>query len=105
MYETEPVGVGDQPRFLNAAVAGYTAESPQQVLGRLLDIERERGRERPFPGAPRTLDLDLIFYADAIIDEPGLARAASAIQGAAVRAGAVSGDCGGVGRSGDREVG
>ena len=72
MYETEPVGVGDQPRFLNAAVAGYTAESPQQLLGRLLDIERERGRERPFPGAARTLDLDLIFYAAAIIDEPGL---------------------------------
>ena len=72
IYETEPVGVGDQPRFLNAAVAGYTAESPQQVLRRLLDIERERWRERPYPGAPRTLDLDLIFYADQIIDEPGL---------------------------------
>jgi 2-amino-4-hydroxy-6-hydroxymethyldihydropteridine diphosphokinase len=72
LYETEPVGVGDQPRFLNAAAAGYTTESPHQVLGRLLDIERERGRERPFPGAPRTLDLDLIFYAADIIDEPAL---------------------------------
>jgi len=72
IYETEPVGVGGQRRFLNAAVAGYTGDSPQQVLRRLLDIERERGRERPFPGAPRTLDLDLIFYAAEIIDEPGL---------------------------------
>lgn len=72
IYETEPVGVGDQPRFLNAAVAGYTTESPHQVLRRLLDIERDRGRERPYPGAPRTLDLDLIFYADQIIDERGL---------------------------------
>jgi 2-amino-4-hydroxy-6-hydroxymethyldihydropteridine diphosphokinase len=72
LYETEPVGVGDQPRFLNAAAAGYTTESAHQVLGRLLDIERERGRERPFPGAPRTLDLDLIFYAAEIIDEPAL---------------------------------
>lgn len=72
IYDTEPFGVDEQPRFLNAAVAGRTSESPQQVLRRLLDIERERGRERPYPGAPRTLDLDLIFYADEVIDEPGL---------------------------------
>jgi 2-amino-4-hydroxy-6-hydroxymethyldihydropteridine diphosphokinase len=38
----------------------------------LLDIERACGRERPFRGAPRTLDLDLLFFGDAIIDEPGL---------------------------------
>lgn len=72
LYETEPVGVGDQPRFLNAAAAGYTAEPPQDVLLRLLAIERERGRERPYPAAPRTLDLDLIFYGTETIDEPGL---------------------------------
>ena len=42
------------------------------MLGRLLDIERERGRERPFPGAPRTLDLDLILYGAEVIDEPAL---------------------------------
>jgi 2-amino-4-hydroxy-6-hydroxymethyldihydropteridine diphosphokinase len=72
LFETDPVGVGEQPRFLNAAVVGFTAESPQQVLQRLLAIERARGRERPFPGAPRTLDLDLILYGSEIIDEPGL---------------------------------
>ena len=38
----------------------------------MLAIEGERGRERPFPGAPRTLDLDLILYGDRVIDEPGL---------------------------------
>jgi 2-amino-4-hydroxy-6-hydroxymethyldihydropteridine diphosphokinase len=72
LYETDPVGVGAQPRFLNAAAVGYTSESPQQLLRRLLDIERERGRERPHPGAPRTLDLDLILYGGEVIDEPGL---------------------------------
>lgn len=72
LYETDPVGVAEQPRFLNAAVAGYTGLSPRQLLERLLEIERGRGRERPHPGAPRTLDLDLILYAAEVIDEPGL---------------------------------
>ena len=72
-YETTPVGVSDpQPQFLNAALVGRTAESPQFLLKLLLDIERERGRERPYPAAPRTLDLDLILLGDAIIDAPGL---------------------------------
>jgi 2-amino-4-hydroxy-6-hydroxymethyldihydropteridine diphosphokinase len=42
------------------------------VLDCLLEVERRFGRERPYPGAPRTLDLDLILYGDAIIDEAGL---------------------------------
>ena len=71
-YETEPVGVGAQPLFLNAAVVGETDLSPRRLLDTLLAIERERGRERPFPSAPRTLDLDLILYGDCVIDEPGL---------------------------------
>jgi 2-amino-4-hydroxy-6-hydroxymethyldihydropteridine diphosphokinase len=72
LHETDPVGVGEQPRFLNAAVVGDTNESPRSLLRRLLDIEREGGRQRPYPGAPRTLDLDLILYADHVIDEPDL---------------------------------
>lgn len=71
-HETDPVGVGEQPRFLNAAVIGYTALSARALLASMLDIERQYGRERPHPGAARTLDLDLIFYGDAVIDEPGL---------------------------------
>ena len=44
----------------------------RELLDELLAIEREFGRERPYPGAPRTLDLDLVLLGDAVIDEPGL---------------------------------
>ena len=70
--ETEPVGVGPQPKFLNGAVVGETAAPPRALLATLREIEAERGRERPHPGAPRTLDLDLILYGDAVIDQPDL---------------------------------
>lgn len=71
-YDTEAVGVGSQPRFLNAAVMGRTALTARDLLDTLLNIERRFGRERPSPGAPRTLDLDLILYGDLTINEPGL---------------------------------
>ena len=71
-HETDPVGVGDQPRFLNAAGIGYTTLSARDLLHALLDIERQLGRERPHPGAPRTLDLDLILYGDIIVNERDL---------------------------------
>ena len=71
--DTTPVGVtGDQPDFLNAVAVGETPLTARQLLDRLLAIEAERGRERPFPGAARTLDLDLILFGDQIIDEPDL---------------------------------
>ena len=72
-HDTEPVGVGPQPRFLNAVAVGLTDLGPRAVLERLLSIEAAHGRTRPAAGAPRTLDLDLILYGDAVIDEPGLA--------------------------------
>lgn len=68
-HDTAPVGVGPQPTFLNAAAVGETSLGARPLLETLLAIERDLGRERPFPGAPRTLDLDLILYGDAIIDE------------------------------------
>ena len=71
-FDTEPVGVGPQPTFLNAAAIGYVTLGPRHLLDVLLAIERARGRERPFPNAPRTLDLDLILYGHAIVSEPGL---------------------------------
>ena len=71
-HETDPVGVGDQPRFLNAAATGRTTLPARALLARLLDVEQRFGRERPHPGAARTLDLDLILYGDQIIDEPDL---------------------------------
>ena len=71
-YETDPVGVGPQPRFLNGAVVGDTIRSPRELLDELLAIERARGRERPFPGAARSLDLDLVLFGDVTLNEPGL---------------------------------
>jgi 2-amino-4-hydroxy-6-hydroxymethyldihydropteridine diphosphokinase len=72
-YDTVPVGApGPQPLFLNAAAVGLTTMAAREVLGTLLAIEQERGRERPYQNAPRSLDLDLILFGDAIIDEPGL---------------------------------
>ncbi|MGH9346361.1 MAG: 2-amino-4-hydroxy-6-hydroxymethyldihydropteridine diphosphokinase [Vicinamibacterales bacterium] len=71
-HETEPVGVGVQPAFLNAAAVGKTRLSAGALLAALLGIERALGRERPFPGAPRTLDLDLILYDGLVVEEPSL---------------------------------
>jgi 2-amino-4-hydroxy-6-hydroxymethyldihydropteridine diphosphokinase len=61
-----------EPLFLNAVVAGTTTLDARSLLEELLGIEREFGRERPYPGAARTLDLDLILIGDEVIDEPGL---------------------------------
>jgi 2-amino-4-hydroxy-6-hydroxymethyldihydropteridine diphosphokinase len=71
-HETAPVGVGDQPLFLNAAAVGETALPARDLLRILLDMEARLGRERPYPGAPRTLDLDLILYGSEVIDSPDL---------------------------------
>lgn len=71
-HDTEPVGVAAQPRFLNAAAVGETRLDARDLLNRLLAVELALGRERPYPGAPRTVDLDLLLYDGAVIDEPGL---------------------------------
>ena len=71
--ETDPVGYLDQPRFLNGAAMLETSLSPRELLDALLAVERELGRTRE--GArfgPRTVDLDLLLYGDAQLDEPGL---------------------------------
>lgn len=70
--ETEPVGVGDQPPFLNAAAVGEWDGTAAELLQFLLDVERREGRERPYPGAARTLDLDLILFGDHVVSAPGL---------------------------------
>ncbi len=58
--------------FLNGAAVGDTLLSARALLDALLALEHARGRERPFAGAPRTLDLDLVLFGDAVMDEPGL---------------------------------
>ena len=71
--DTAPVQMrGPQRLVLNAAAVGDTALSAREVLDALLAIEQERDRERPFPHAPRTLDLDLILFGDLVMEEPGL---------------------------------
>jgi 2-amino-4-hydroxy-6-hydroxymethyldihydropteridine diphosphokinase len=72
--ETDPVGVTDQPKFLNAVAELQTTVPPRELLERLLEIERELGRERSTERrwGPRDIDLDLLLYGNETIDEPGL---------------------------------
>jgi len=74
LYSTEPVGISDQPRFINAAVELETNLPPRALLDGLLAIEQEFGRVRTseIRNGPRTLDLDVVLYGDAAISEPGL---------------------------------
>lgn len=62
VYETDPVGITNQPRFLNAALLLETALSPYALLGVCLGIEAACGRIRKMKDGPRILDLDLILY-------------------------------------------
>lgn len=73
LYRSAPVGYLDQPEFVNAVAQINTALAPRVLLEALLDIERRHGRVREFANAPRTLDLDLLLYADVELHEPGLA--------------------------------
>ena len=72
IYDTEPVGEVDQPRFLNAVVMIETALEPDVLLWNLLLIERRLGRVRTQRWGPRPLDLDILLYGDEVIDEPAL---------------------------------
>jgi len=76
LYRTAAWGVTDQPDFINAVALLQTRRTPRQLLEDLLEIERHAGRHRLDDGSdrwgPRTLDLDLLLFGDARIDEPGL---------------------------------
>ena len=72
LYRSAPVGVGEQPDFINAVAEVETALGARALLEELLTAEARFGRERPTPGAPRTLDLDLLLYGDQVIAAPGL---------------------------------
>ena len=71
-FDTPYVGTEVQEPVLNGAAVGTSSLSARSLLERLHAIEHDFGRTRPYGGAPRTLDLDLILYGDAVIDEPGL---------------------------------
>jgi 2-amino-4-hydroxy-6-hydroxymethyldihydropteridine diphosphokinase len=72
LYRTAPIGHAAQPDFINAVAALDTQLPAQSLLRELQAVEARHGRKRSFPNAPRTLDLDLLLYGDARIDEPGL---------------------------------
>ena len=71
-FDTPYVGNDVQPSVLNGALVGVTSLPPHALLERLLAIEQQFHRTRPYGGAPRTLDLDLILYGDEVIDTPEL---------------------------------
>jgi len=73
LRETEPVGVGEQPLYLNGAAELETTLAARELLGRLLALEQRFGRVRVLgEHGPRTLDLDLLLYGDDMIEEAGL---------------------------------
>jgi 2-amino-4-hydroxy-6-hydroxymethyldihydropteridine diphosphokinase len=71
-YETEPVGYTEQPAFINAAAEVMTALSPMELLRLCQDIENRLGRVRTVKWGPRTADLDILLYGDAVMDTPEL---------------------------------
>ena len=72
-YETEPVEVkSQQPWFLNCAVALETELMPKQLLSRVLAMEQGMGRRRTEAKGPRTIDIDIIFFGNAVVDTPEL---------------------------------
>lgn len=72
LYRTAPVGNPDQPDFINAVARLDTALDARPLLDALLELEGRHGRRRSVPNAPRTLDLDLLLYADRVFHEAGL---------------------------------
>lgn len=66
VYETEPVEFQDQPWFLNQVAEVRTELSPEEVLERIRVIEAAAGRQRGIPKGPRTLDIDILLFGDAV---------------------------------------
>lgn len=72
IYETEPYGVLDQDSFLNGVVKIETNLTPENLIKELLLIEKQLDRVRERRWGPRTIDLDIIFYDDLIINKNNL---------------------------------
>ncbi len=71
-YRTPPLGPVAQPEFLNAVCRLATSLSPQQLMNRCLRIEERLGRQRRERWGPRTIDLDLLYFDQLVIDTPDL---------------------------------
>jgi len=72
LYETEPEGYRDQPRFLNAACRGVTPLEPHRLLALVKEVERRLGRRPGFPNAPRPIDIDILLYGSLVLKTPDL---------------------------------
>lgn len=72
VYETEPQGRRSQRWFLNLVAEAETDLFPRQLLGRVIRIERELGRRRLVAGGPRTIDIDILFYGNFVVETPEL---------------------------------
>jgi 2-amino-4-hydroxy-6-hydroxymethyldihydropteridine diphosphokinase len=72
LYETEPVGYLEQPRFLNLVCTGTTSLSPEKLLHAAKEIEQTLGRQPAFRNAPRPIDIDILFYDQIIMEEEQL---------------------------------
>ncbi len=72
MYETEPWGVEGQPRFINMAIEIQTDQTPMELLHSLKEIEKNLGRTETPRWGPRTIDLDILFYEDVVIEADAL---------------------------------
>ena len=72
IYETEPVDYLDQAWFLNQVVEAETTLFPMQLLARIGRVERELGRKRTVKKGPRTIDIDILFYAAAVVESARL---------------------------------
>lgn len=72
LYKTEPVGVKDQPWFLNCVVMGETDLKPDELFLKIKEIEREIGRTETCRWGPRVVDIDILFYDKITYDKEGL---------------------------------
>ena len=72
LYETEPWGVENQPKFINMAAEVATELGPLKLLETLKSVEEEMGRKESFRWGPRVIDLDVLFYDDLVMDSPDL---------------------------------
>lgn len=72
LYETAPWGKTDQPDFLNQVLQIETRLTPRSLLESVFYMEQKGGRIRTIKNAPRSIDIDILFYENLILDEPGL---------------------------------